>query len=628
MKIKKWVSAISALTIAASAFAGMAVTASADTSTVVYQNNFNSVTDDLVQLNMRGTLINGSATQGNTAGSGVLGVNAVPSENGGDSRVAVGNISDMDTYDAAEYVNVELDFKYDPEAGDSRTSTLGLFGATRTSGSTWAVDDDKQILNISFRSTRSSAGFDNISINNSENAADNRTYKEILATTGVNDRTGRTDAPTTGWIHLSADIDFVSGNVSYTLSRGDETLVDVSDASFMSSGAYVPTQLDCIALIGHKINSGIYMDNLVINRVEKEEARADVTFTGNATSIVINGQEAVSGVALPEGEYEYTAKADNYVTEYGTLTVSADDVASGSKTVDITLDAISEAPENTNDTGANVSINHDIIADGFTSANTFFESGVEVQHGDTVVLEYDVYVAGGNSFNITLKGENNGTGANTEFIADQNTITVRNQNSGDSSNYTTLCTYPAGQWAHVKMSFTAAAPTVEGPPATDIKTDNVTVTVKAADGTDFTAENVTPRNLAVGYGEGSGRSYSFNGIDISGTANVANAEMYVLGTRTVEPTATYTQIGDYTSETETDNVGSAFTFTVTPGSETIKTVSVKVNGVAADRTATTEISSGSAVFAVAVDAAADSVTSITAVINGEDVQASKTTSIE
>lgn len=95
-----------------------------------------------------------------------------------------------------------------------------------------------------------------------------------------------------------------------------------------------------------------------------------------------------------------------------------------------------------------------------------------------------------------------------------------------------------------------------------------------------------------------------------------------------DPTATYSQIGDYTTETGTDDNGSAFTFTVTPGSETITSVGVKVNGIEADRTAATEITSGSAVFAVAVDTSADKVESITAVLNGADVEAVETTTVE
>lgn len=92
------------------------------------------------------------------------------------------------------------------------------------------------------------------------------------------------------------------------------------------------------------------------------------------------------------------------------------------------------------------------------------------------------------------------------------------------------------------------------------------------------------------------------------------------------PTATYKHIGDYTSETGDNNVdkGSAYYLYVTPGTETITSVGVKVNDTAADKTATTTISEGTAVFAIAVNAHKDSVTSIKAVLNNEDVEATET----
>ena len=92
------------------------------------------------------------------------------------------------------------------------------------------------------------------------------------------------------------------------------------------------------------------------------------------------------------------------------------------------------------------------------------------------------------------------------------------------------------------------------------------------------------------------------------------------------PTATYKHIGDYTSETGDNKVdnGSAYKLFVTPGTETITSVGVKVNDTAADKTATTTISEGTAVFAIAVNAHKDSVKSIKAVLNNEDVEATET----
>ena len=93
------------------------------------------------------------------------------------------------------------------------------------------------------------------------------------------------------------------------------------------------------------------------------------------------------------------------------------------------------------------------------------------------------------------------------------------------------------------------------------------------------------------------------------------------------PTATYTFIDQFTTETGDDTVdnGSAYNLFVTPGTDTITTVTVKVNGTSADKVATTEINSGSAVFAIAVNALKDEVTSITAVLNGVDYTATEKT---
>ncbi len=96
---------------------------------------------------------------------------------------------------------------------------------------------------------------------------------------------------------------------------------------------------------------------------------------------------------------------------------------------------------------------------------------------------------------------------------------------------------------------------------------------------------------------------------------------------TVNPTATYEQIGDYTSETETDNKASAFKLNVTAGTNAIKSVGAKVNDKMSENTINTTINSGSTVvFAIAVNAAAEDVESIKAVIDGTtDIDATPVT---
>ncbi len=93
------------------------------------------------------------------------------------------------------------------------------------------------------------------------------------------------------------------------------------------------------------------------------------------------------------------------------------------------------------------------------------------------------------------------------------------------------------------------------------------------------------------------------------------------------PTATYKLINEFKTETgnTAEDKGSAYNLFVTPGTDTIETVTVKVNGISADKVATTKIESGSAVFAIAVNALSSEVTSITAVLNNEDYTATEKT---
>ena len=93
------------------------------------------------------------------------------------------------------------------------------------------------------------------------------------------------------------------------------------------------------------------------------------------------------------------------------------------------------------------------------------------------------------------------------------------------------------------------------------------------------------------------------------------------------PTATYKFINEFKTETGDNAVdkGSAYNLFVTPGTDEITSVTVKVNGTSADQVATTQINSGSAVFAIAVNALKDEVTSITAVLNGVDYTATEKT---
>lgn len=123
---------------------------------------------------------------------------------------------------------------------------------------------------------------------------------------------------------------------------------------------------------------------------------------------------------------------------------------------------------------------------------------------------------------------------------------------------------------------------------------------------------------------GTGADIAFSSKEGS---NPEYIEVFYTGSLYVAPTATYKLINEF--KTETDNTaedkGSAYNLFVTPGTDTIETVTVKVNGTSADKVATTKIESGSAVFAIAVNALSSEVTSITAVLNNEDYTATEKT---
>ncbi|MBQ3427415.1 MAG: tyrosine-protein phosphatase [Clostridia bacterium] len=95
-----------------------------------------------------------------------------------------------------------------------------------------------------------------------------------------------------------------------------------------------------------------------------------------------------------------------------------------------------------------------------------------------------------------------------------------------------------------------------------------------------------------------------------------------------DPIATYMQAGkDFTSETATDNVASLWNVTVTPGSYSISSISVKVKDKEGNVHTTDDvyelpvISQGDVVFGVVVNHPASDVDGITAVVDGSDIEA-------
>ena len=96
-------------------------------------------------------------------------------------------------------------------------------------------------------------------------------------------------------------------------------------------------------------------------------------------------------------------------------------------------------------------------------------------------------------------------------------------------------------------------------------------------------------------------------------------------------TATYAQVGkDYSSNTAVDNKASLWKVTVTPGTDTIETLSVKVNGKTpeAPLSDTTQFSGGSIIFGVVLNGTAADVESFNALVNGKAVTTTAEATVE
>ena len=118
-----------------------------------------------------------------------------------------------------------------------------------------------------------------------------------------------------------------------------------------------------------------------------------------------------------------------------------------------------------------------------------------------------------------------------------------------------------------------------------------------------------------------GKVYTFNGSEFVETTLDAVA-------KSTPATATYANVGDYPAQFAGDTPASAWSVTVTPGSDTIENIDVKVNGQSSNEGAWNgmNITGGTVVFGVAVNLAADAVNSVTAVVNGSDVTTTRVTS--
>jgi len=623
MNFKKFISGVSALTIAASAFAGMAVTASAEATTVLNQN-FNSIEAGTAvgtewKNNISGqngsrsyvTTDRGTSFYHNAGGNGALRI----------ARYLISN-------DGVVLNNSNVNVSFNVQPRDITNDTSGS-----VAGSDYSLLDSNGnvIIGVTFKESGIS-----YYTGGASSTVDNSGTGNWGANTNMNSGTLITNSTISNdtWYNVNIAFDYSAGTADLTVidlaTAGETFRKSQPDITVATSAPlkYFHNAVGRIESSGARLTkttTGTYIDDIVVTKDEVTASEVTVSFSGNASTITV-GADTISAnetLSLYADTYSYVAKADGYQTEYGTFTVTGSE-ANAEKEVSITLTAIPAAPTNTNSTVTKVSDNTSFIPAGFRNTGADYASGIDVWPGDKVTIEYDVFVTGGNSFNMALKSaENNGTGANVEIMANDTTVTARNQNS--SNNYTTFSgSYPVNQWAHVKISFDAVTSTSATSPETDIRTNNVSVSIKAADGSEITAENITARNLAENFSSGN-RSYSFGGVYVSGTANIANAEIYAVGEHT-DPTAVATLVKDnIIDDTNYDGndagkIFSVYNATVTAGTKAIRNVVFKLN----DNEMTTDswsngiLTSGNAVFALIVPKASTDVNKITAVIDGTE----------
>ena len=115
---------------------------------------------------------------------------------------------------------------------------------------------------------------------------------------------------------------------------------------------------------------------------------------------------------------------------------------------------------------------------------------------------------------------------------------------------------------------------------------------------------------------------------IAGTGNTYyGVKTFTWTINKANASAEYSFVNDFTSETETDNIASLWQLTVTPGTDPITSVGVKVKDNESKFHGSDEIfetpaiSEGTVVFGVVVNHAAVDVAGITAVVNGSDIEA-------
>lgn len=220
----------------------------------IYDNNFDE-TSDFTAAGDGAKVFNpgevASRTDGKVIGTGVRtrGDSSLTSP----SLTAVENYQTaVNTYDVHKF-NVSFDFNIEACAS-GKSSNIALLGGSNAG--TW-LSSDKQILTIAAPATGNGT-FGTITINGNEVSP---SIKEIITTSDFNSL----KREATGWVTLNATVDFSTKKVTYTLKKGETTVVESTTADFVNQDT---TVLDRVFIAAGKYCGGVLMDNLKIEAVQ------------------------------------------------------------------------------------------------------------------------------------------------------------------------------------------------------------------------------------------------------------------------------------------------------------------------------------------------------------------------
>ncbi|MFR2512796.1 MAG: hypothetical protein ACLS9K_13380 [Lachnospira eligens] len=158
----------------------------------------------------------------------------------------------VNTYDVHKF-NVSFDFNIEACAS-GKSSNIALLGGSNAG--TW-LSSDKQILTIAAPATGNGT-FGTITINGNEVSP---SIKETITTSDFNSL----KREATGWVTLNATVDFSTKKVTYTLKKGETTVVESTTADFVNKDT---TVLDRVFIAAGKYCGGVLMDNLKIEAVQ------------------------------------------------------------------------------------------------------------------------------------------------------------------------------------------------------------------------------------------------------------------------------------------------------------------------------------------------------------------------